>query len=87
MPPGFSAGLGGVVVGVSQPFFELHSVHEPEQPMTFSVLQRGQRSSGDSMPHDGHFGRMATYTTPTIRATMPPARKAMLTLAANKPAM
>jgi len=43
--------------GEAQLVLEPQIVHAPEQPMTFSELQRGQRDSGDSKPQDGHFGK------------------------------
>jgi len=52
---GFETGAGVVEHVV----FEPHRLHAPEHPIAFSALQRGHRTSGESNPQLGHFGRIA----------------------------
>lgn len=84
---GWEPGAAGT--SVLQSLCEPQNVQEPEQPITFRVLQRGQRISSDSSPHDGQTVMTdiyATPSTPSARQIRPPTRIATAIDPANRPA-
>lgn len=80
-----SLGGEGTTDSVEQVDFEPHSAHDPVQPTTLSVLQRGHRIASDSNPQLGQIRITPIYNTPMSRATRPPTPNAMATEPAKSP--